>query len=698
MLSRITKQLLKKPLHAIAALLIIILALTAAGTQVAIDPSFSSLISSEGEYNTNARILENAYGSNSGFEIVYLIDEQATTAQRPDTLSKELLNDSAQTLTALLDESQYVTSIGELEISSSQRQAKIAVGIFEPNNPQGGILVKEELQALTQLTPTPPGVNLEVTGFPVILERVNTLLISDNLNTIAITALLVFLVLLWYFRNFKLALISVLSPIGSLAMLAGVMALLNINITLTLAAVGVIVVGLGADYSIHLITTYVRHLREGQKPKQAILQSLDELELALTASYLTTAAGFAALMIGVSPSSQAQGAVLTIAITLIYTSTMLLLPLLLFTLQKTPPSGGREAISFIDSTYTKLAKLQTNKPKTVLATLAVITVVLLVGATQVGFSTSNSNWIPDDDPVAVTFSEITTAFGDEQTVTILVQSTRGDLRSVSTARDVQLLEEKIRGIPGVTRVQSVFTNQPLQEARLEELPAQAFNKDYTLTTISVVVEGLIVDESGESTLLGELQDIQESTPVHQAKTSIFGDLVRFSELGESLQADAAQTTLAGLALVFVIAALIYTSFAVGAIALTPIIVAVLWAVGLMGFFNIPFTSLSTGIVSLVLGIGVDFSIHLVNAIRNARKKTADLQEAIQEALHTTGGAILLSSITTFMGFLALTFATLLGTQRLGWSLALSILSVFLVSILLVPTIVVLRERVLKRST
>ena len=39
---------------------------------------------------------------------------------------------------------------------------------------------------------------------------------------------------------------------------------------------------------------------------------------------------------------------------------------------------------------------------------------------------------------------------------------------------------------------------------------------------------------------------------------------------------------------------------------TPIIVAVTWALGLMGYFGIPFTSLSTGIISLVLGIGVDF--------------------------------------------------------------------------------------------
>ena len=47
---------------------------------------------------------------------------------------------------------------------------------------------------------------------------------------------------------------------------------------------------------------------------------------------------------------------------------------------------------------------------------------------------------------------------------------------------------------------------------------------------------------------------------------------------------------------------------------------------------------------------------------------------------------------TLFGFLGLTGAILLGTQRLGLSLAYSIISVFLVSVSLVPAIMALRFR------
>lgn len=701
MLSRVTTQLLKTPKTSLVLCMLLFCTLGVMGTQLAIDPSFSSLISSEGEFNTNARILENAFGTNSAFEIIFSIDETTGLSQRPEVLSLEALENTTTTLASLLEESQYVTQVGSPQISENERFVRVSVSVFEPSTSDGVLVVREEIASYLSQTPLPPGVQADITGFPIILDRVSTLLITDNLTTVLITALLVFLVLLWYFKNFRLALIGVVSPFTSLAALAGVMVVLQIDITLTLAAVGVIVIGLGADYSIHLITAYTRNLRASNNPKKAILDSLDELELALTASFLTTAAGFAALMLGVSPSSQAQGQVLVIAITAIFIVTMLVLPLLLYLFVKTPPKGGSEAITFIDGIYSRLARVQARHPLRVIGAVFVVTVVLVFGAAQIGFSTSNSNWIPDDDPVAVSFREFSYAFGEEQSITIVVVSTQEDLRNPSTLRDLEELGEKLRGIPGVTRVQSPafgLTQDPVTIDRLTQERQAQFNRDFTMTTVRVVGEGFLVDESGSSNFLQELRDITQSTAIHNAQTSLFGDTVRFSELGESLQQDTAITTAAGLVLVFVVATLLYTSFAVGIIALAPIVLAVIWAVGIKGFFGIPFTSLSTGIVSLVLGIGVDFSIHLVNATRNAQKTAKNLEEAITTALHTTGGAILLSSITTFFGFLALTFAALLGTQRLGWSLAFSILAVFVVTVVLVPTIIVLRQRVLKRRT
>jgi predicted RND superfamily exporter protein len=405
-------------------------------------------------------------------------------------------------------------------------------------------------------------------------------------------------------------------------------------------------------------------------------------------------------MLGVSPSSIAQGTALAVAITVIFCVTLLVLPVILLVFLTTAPKNMTDSISWLEKFFDKLAAYQTHHPWKVLLGILAITVFMLVGASQVFFSTSNSNWIPDDDPVALSFRELEYVFGQSDSIQITLTSTRSDLREVSTVRDIQELEAKLSGLREVSSIQSVFSDMPLDSAAIYQQSLKqkdSFNTDFTFSTITLRSEGFAPDESGESRILSELKPILANTAIHNTDVALFGDVVRFQELGESLQRDTGVTTAIGLLLVFAVATLLYFSLAVGIIALIPIIIAVLWAVGLMGWFGVPFTSLSTGIVSLVLGIGVDFSIHLVNSIRQA-KASRSMEKRIARALHTTGGAIFLSSITTLFGFLALTFAQLLGTQRLGWSLGFSIFSVFWVTILFVPVIISLRAKVLGQQT
>jgi predicted RND superfamily exporter protein len=295
--------------------------------------------------------------------------------------------------------------------------------------------------------------------------------------------------------------------------------------------------------------------------------------------------------------------------------------------------------------------------------------------------------------VSKSFREINYAFGESDSIQIILKARTDDLRDVQTARDVNRITAQLRGIPNVDSVSSPYDGISYDSAELHETFIEnkdAFNHDYQLTRIIVVSRNMNQNEAGDSEVLKSVRDVLEREPIHNADVSLYGDVVRFDELGDSLQRDAGVTTAIGLALVFFTASAIYASVVIGALALFPVIVAVIWALGLMGFFGVPFTSLSTGIISLVLGVGVDFSIHLVDGIRKREEK--GIENAIHETLGTTGSAIVLSTLTTFLGFVALTFATLLGTQRLGWSLALSIISVFAVSMTLVPAIMSIQYR------
>ena len=666
---------------------------TATGLQI--EPNFSALISDEGTYNTNERKIEQTFQQNSGVLLYYSLDEESILKDRPTSLNTSEFRNHIEQLRGIVQESQYVVDVGQLSIREQGDAAALSLSLYVPNEVNIFKDVKAELDAYVEEVPPPPGIDVIVSGFPTILDRTATLLISDNLRTVFITLLLVFLILYLYFLDIRLVLIGVTVPLFGLIFLMAMMVLLDIYVTLTLAAVGVLVLGLGADYSIHMTITFERLIKKGMSRHEAVLETVNELLIPISASYLTTLAGFLALTLGVSPSSISQGIVLSIGITIIYILSICVIPLFLSLL---PASFTVKENRVFDAIRDKMAEIgayQAERPWLVVGIVLGITVVLGAGLSQVYFSTSNSNWIPEDDPVNNAFRDYSYKFGGSDSVSLVIEAKDDDLRNIDYIRHIQRIQAQVDGIYNVERIQSPFSNVPLDPSTSREILTNnrdAFNNDFTFTTVQISSGAFEPDEDGNSIILQELRNILQNNEHPGLDISLYGDVVRFEELGQSLQQDTGITTMVGLGMIFLISSLIYTSVVIGLTALVPIILAVIWAVGLMGYLGVPFTSLSTGLISLVLGIGVDFSIHLVDSIKRLAPQTEDVKEAIYQSLNGSGSAILVSSITTWFGFLALTFSTLLGTRRFGWSLALSIVGVFGVCILLVPAIVSIQLR------
>jgi uncharacterized protein len=659
-------------------------------SQLKIDPSFSSLVSDKSEFNKNDRILKASFEANDGLLLLIKLDKTTAATNAVRTLDDPRIEPYINELKETLSQSQYVISISELEIDESRTVGRIFLSMQTPNTNEGYVQVQEQINGLLREVGEPVGVDTVLTGLPVLLNRITTLLILDNLKTIFITLATIFIILYLYSKDTVFTLCLIAPPALSLVALAAIMVILNISVTITLAAVGVLVLGLGADYSIHIFIHYRAARRKANSKEAALVETINHLQKPILASFITTLAGFVALMMGVSPSSIAQGIVLALAITIIFINTFLLFPVLILLFDDYMHLKENTLFRKIRSFLSKFAIYQAHHPLRVLLVAALLTIVMLYGASQVNFSTSNSNWIPDSDPISVSFRESTYAFGDSDTLTVILIAKQGDLREVQLARDVTQLKNQLEQIPNVDVVLTPFDDIPLNQAELWNTltyeKKEQFSDDFTLTRIQIVSQNLGVNDDGSSQTLFEVRQILSNMDFYNAKASLHGDPVRFEELGDSLQKDAGITTALGLLLVFLVATFIYASFRIGFLALFPIIIAVIWTVGLMGFFNVPFTSLSTGIISLVLGVGVDFSIHLVDGINSRFKKGDEIDDAISQTLVSSGSAILLSSITTICGFLALTFATLLGTQRLGWSLAFSILAVFLVTISIVPAV------------
>ena len=120
------------------------------------------------------------------------------------------------------------------------------------------------------------------------------------------------------------------------------------------------------------------------------------------------------------------------------------------------------------------------------------------------------------------------------------------------------------------------------------------------------------------------------------------------------------------------------------IAVVPTVLVLVSVLGTMALLGIPYTLVTSIITALSIGIGVDYTIHLIHRYREEYSLLRDPHTAAVRTLATTGSALLGSALTTALGLGVLIASPLLATQQFGIVTAITIAYSLIVSILIVP--------------
>jgi predicted RND superfamily exporter protein len=125
--------------------------------------------------------------------------------------------------------------------------------------------------------------------------------------------------------------------------------------------------------------------------------------------------------------------------------------------------------------------------------------------------------------------------------------------------------------------------------------------------------------------------------------------------------------------------------------LVPIVVAVSLVAGSMRVLGIAFNAFTATILALTIGLGIDYSVHVVHRFVDERHERP-LVEALRVTVRGTGGALLGSMLTTSFGIGVLVLAVLSVLGQFGSLTALSIVYSFFASLLVLPSALVVWDR------
>jgi predicted RND superfamily exporter protein len=134
----------------------------------------------------------------------------------------------------------------------------------------------------------------------------------------------------------------------------------------------------------------------------------------------------------------------------------------------------------------------------------------------------------------------------------------------------------------------------------------------------------------------------------------------------------------------------------GVVNVIPILVTVVAVVASMRALGIAFNAINGTILAIAVGIGIDYAVHVVHRFADEYHERP-LYPALQRTVIGTGGALTGSMLTTVFGIGVLVLALNPALGVFGVLISLSVLYAYLSSVLLLPSIIVVWERLVTES-
>ncbi|WP_247000730.1 efflux RND transporter permease subunit [Halosolutus gelatinilyticus] len=134
------------------------------------------------------------------------------------------------------------------------------------------------------------------------------------------------------------------------------------------------------------------------------------------------------------------------------------------------------------------------------------------------------------------------------------------------------------------------------------------------------------------------------------------------------------------------------SATLGAVTVVPIALVVGLVVVGMYLLSVPLTLLTALLMSLVVGLGVDYNIHISDRFAQEFERTPDAYGALRTAVTGTGGALLGSTLTSVGAFGSLLLHPHPQMTSFGTMVILALVTSFLVSVFVLPSLLLVWAR------
>lgn len=601
---------------------------------------------------------------------------------------------------------------------------------FEPSE---CINAYHEIKAIIDADPGPG--KIYFAGLPTVIAMNTAYMNRDNRVMLPIIALTVLLLLWLSFRSLRGIWIPISVVVAAVIWTFGALGALGMKINIISTSIPIVLVAMGIADGIHILHEYYHCLRNGLDNQSAVLKTMHEMNSPVVMTSLTTSVGFLALSTSQIVPIKEYGASVAFGIlaAMIFSLTFIPASLILLGKPKNVLSENVAHQGVLDRLSKFIGRQSLRHAGMVLVLFFIILVIcgatasfLKVRNNPVHYFRQSSEIRKSDDFLNANFA------GTGEVIAQIDGKKENAVKDPEFLLNIRKLQDRLESLPEVGLSLSITdylermnyvlnendpsydrlpgTHADLQEdytfekgrkkiaqylllyemAGGSEL-SQIVDFTYRRTNIRISVKSnssveykTVIDELNSS--FKELFDGDKYTIGITGHGQINLKVVQYLVLGQIV------SLIVSLVVVFIMLIILFRSIVDALVGTVPLIITVLSNFAVMVVSDIPLNMGTALIASVIIGVGVDYSIHFIHRYRIEQVRTKDIQATVETTMNTSGRAILFNAIAVGGGFAVLLFSSFLPVVYLGLLVPLVMIINALAALIVIPAFLNLLEK------
>jgi len=498
----------------------------------------------------------------------------------------------------------------------------------------------------------------------------------------------------------------------------GLMAWLDISVPIIGGLIPIMLIAISNNYGIHIISHYYEFTKMNQELSRVeiLKRTMKRLGMPIFLAGITTVISFLSLMSHELSKVREVGLMVSFGIVVSFVLSLLLIPAILILVPRPTYLGKEKSLHFINKFLVNWGNFFVKNRVSFLTILFSAIFIFSIGIRDITVDTVPDNYFPEDSKIRKSSKVISKTFGGATQLNILIE---GDIYDPISLKHIDKLMNHIKSKNSsvsltysiadvIKKMHFSFHNGekdslkiPANRQLIEQymflysLAGQDNDFDLILNDVddpnytqafvrikkaSTVDLMKLVDDTRDYIHSNYYDDIPIK-PMLAGPAALLGAVSHLVIRGQII------SLLMASLVIFIIMSLVFRSFVGGILATLPMSLAVILIFSLLGNLGIPLNITTSLLTCILVGVGVDYSVHFLWHLREYLREGENLEIAIANTMKVSGKGILFNGVSVVVGFSVLMFSVFMPLKEFSILIMASIGFCFIGGMAILPALV-----------